>query len=65
MPARMRGSEWQQPKPASDKELEKHRLPVDLQVGAVIYRAGVPLLWLIRAMRDQLAHETNEERMRR
>lgn len=37
--------------PASDVELAKYPLPVDVQVGSVIFRKGVPLLQLVGAMR--------------
>lgn len=39
------------PRPANDEELARHKLPCDVQVGTVIFRAGVSLLDLVKAMR--------------
>lgn len=43
---------WTGPKPASDEDLARHKLPVDIQIGTVIFRAGVPLLDFVKAMRS-------------
>lgn len=43
---------WRPPLPASDQEIARHVLPVDVQIGSTVYRAGVSLLVLVRAMRD-------------
>lgn len=42
---------WQAPKPASDEELQKHKLPCDVRVGASVFRAGTPLLAIVNQHR--------------
>lgn len=43
--------DWSAPRPASDQELEKYPLPVDVKVGGTVFRAGTPLLALVNQHR--------------
>jgi hypothetical protein len=38
---------WHAPRPATNEELQTHKLPCDVQVGLTIFRAGTPLLALV------------------
>lgn len=44
--------DWTPPAPATDDELARMKLPRDVEVGALMFRAGVPLLELVKTMRS-------------
>lgn len=50
------GHDWSPPRPAPDAELARHQLPVDVQVGSTVFRAGVSLLQLVAQHRALYAH---------
>jgi len=49
------------PKPATDDELRRHPLPVDVQIGNAIFREGTPLLTIIATARYWLARAEGKE----
>jgi len=49
------------PRPATDDELRRHKLPVDVQIGTAIFQVGTPLLTIIATARYWMARAEGKE----